>query len=215
MLSSLLSNPLGFLIFIVILLFTIAVHEYAHAKVADHLGDPTGRLMGRTTLNPLAHIDLFGLLFLLFFGFGWGKPVPFDPFNLKNPRRDAALISFAGPVSNFIIAALASLLLKLFILFKLETLFFIGSYFLLPLITFNLLLGTFNLIPIAPLDGFKVVGGLLPRSKADEWYQLEKYGILFLLALLLPIGGKSILEAILRPTLYFLNSLFIPGEFLG
>lgn len=210
MLNQLTNNPITILIFIPVLLFTIAIHEYAHAKTADYLGDPTARLMGRITLNPLAHIDLFGMLFLFFFGFGWGKPVPFDPFNLKNPRRDAALISLAGPVSNFTVAILCTIVLKLFIFFQLSPVFFIGQIILVPLVSFNLLLGVFNLIPVAPLDGFKVVGGILPEDRAREWYQLEKYGILFLLALLFPIQGHSMLSTILSPMLTFLNNLLLP-----
>lgn len=206
MLNQLTSNPIAILFFIPVLLFTIAIHEYAHAKTADYLGDPTGRLMGRITLNPLAHIDLFGMLFLFLFGFGWGKPVPFDPFNLKNPHRDAALISLAGPVSNFITAILSVIVLKLFMLFELELLVFIGQVLLMPLISFNLLLGVFNLIPVAPLDGFKVVGGILPEDRAREWYQLEKYGIFFLLALLFPIQGHSMISTIISPILSFLNN---------
>lgn len=207
-------NPISFFIFLVVLLFTITIHEYAHAKMADHLGDPTGRLMGRVSLNPFVHIDLFGLLLLFFVGFGWGKPVPFDPFNLKNPRRDAALISLAGPAVNFIIAIIGSFMLKLFIFYELQNLNIMGSLivsFIGYLISFNIVLGVFNLLPIAPLDGFKVVGGFLPRARADEWYQLEKYGIFFLLALLLPIGGKSMLEIIMRPMINFVNSLLIPS----
>lgn len=210
MLNQLTNNPIALLIFIPVLLFTIAIHEYAHAKTADYLGDPTARLMGRITLNPLAHIDLFGMLFLLFFGFGWGKPVQFDPFNLKNPRRDAALISLAGPVSNFIVAILSVVILRLFMLFELELLVIIGQVLLIPLVSFNLLLGVFNLIPVAPLDGFKVVGGILSEERAREWYQLEKYGIFFLLSLLFPIQGHSMISTILYPILSFLNNLLLP-----
>lgn len=210
MITSLLDSPLSLLIFIVVLLYTIAIHEYAHAKTADYLGDPTARLMRRVTLNPLSHIDLFGMLFLFLFGFGWGKPVPFDPFNLKNPRRDAALISLAGPASNFALAVATSVIFKLFIFFQLEFLILIGSLILAPLISFNLVLGVFNLIPVAPLDGFKVVGGILSEDQSRQWYQLEKYGIVFLLALLFPINGTSMLSTILSPTLTFLNKLLIP-----
>lgn len=211
MINSFLNNPFSFLIFLLVLLATIAVHEYAHAKVADHLGDPTARLMGRTTLNPLAHIDLFGLIFLLFFGFGWGKPVPFDPFNLKNPKRDAAIISFAGPLSNFIIAIASSFLMKLLIFLQLPVVTLIGLSLLSPLIYLNLILGIFNLVPVAPLDGFKVVGGLLPEKKAREWYQLEKYGIFFLLALLLPVvGGRSMIETFIFPVIGFFTQLLLP-----
>src|SRR3990167_10568404 len=95
-----------FVFFIPALLIALTVHEFSHALVADKLGDPTPRLMKRLSLNPLNHLDPIGTLMLLFFHFGWGKPVPFDPFNLRHPRRDAALISLAGPVSNLILAAI-------------------------------------------------------------------------------------------------------------
>src|SRR3989344_8967020 len=116
MLSYIFSNPVLFFVYLIALLVAIAVHEFSHALAADYLGDPTARLAGRLKLNPLVHIDGMGLLFLLLFGFGWGKPVGFDPFNLKNPRKDAAIISLAGPFSNFILASLLSIVLK-FIIF--------------------------------------------------------------------------------------------------
>ena len=209
MLQQFFENPLFLVVFVPVLLFTIAIHEYAHARMADYLGDPTGRLMGRMTINPLAHIDLFGLLFLFLFGFGWEKPVPFDPFNLKNPRRDAAIISLAGPVSNFTAAILCSFLLKLITFFPLGIISTIGSPVLQIIISFNILLGVFNLVPIAPLDGFKIVGGILPEKKAHEWYQLERYGIIFLLVLIMPVGRTSMLTLLIMPIIDFLTRLLI------
>lgn len=210
MINELFTNPLYFIISIIALAVAISVHEFAHAWMSDRLGDPTARLAGRLTLNPLVHIDLTGLLFLLFVGFGWGKPVPFDPYNLKNPRKDAALISIAGPMSNFILAAVLSILLRLFIFFKLSFLFTIGAVIFIPMITLNLVLGVFNLLPINPLDGFKIVGGVLSDEKAKEWYSLEKYGMIFLLLLIIPLGRSSMLDMIIRPAFYFLLKLFLP-----
>lgn len=190
---SLLSNPLLLVVYIVSLLTAIGIHEYAHARTADYLGDPTPRLQGRVSLNPLVHIDLAGILFLVFFGFGWGKPVIFDPYNLKNPRRDAALISIAGPVSNIILAIILSLVLRL-----------TGAEFILiPAISLNIMLAVFNLLPVAPLDGFKIVGGILSERRAREWYGLERYGMIFLLLLVIPIGGSSMVQVILRPIMSF------------
>jgi len=209
MLTSFFTNPLSTIIFIMLLLVTITIHEFSHAKMADYLGDPTARLAGRLTLNPLVHLDLFGLLFLFFFGFGWGKPVPFDPFNLKNPRQDSAKIALAGPGSNFIMAILGSLLLRLFILFKLSILLTIGKIFLPAFIFLNLLLGVFNLLPISPLDGFKIVGGLLSEKQAEQWHQLERYGIIFLLLFIFPLGQKSMLEIFLSPLINFLYNLLV------
>lgn len=192
MIGSLFSNPLSLVIVFIALIIAITVHEFAHAFVADKLGDPTPRLQGRLTLNPLSHLDPIGTLMILLVSFGWGKPVQFDPFNLKNPRRDAALISIAGPISNLLLAILLSIIIR----FIPPT---IGQ-FLLPIIYLNVLLAVFNLLPIHPLDGFKIVGGFLSEQQAREWYSLEKYGFIFLILLLLiPSKGNSLLFSILGP----------------
>jgi len=215
MINILFSNPLLFVVYIAALLMAIAVHEFSHAAVADYLGDPTPRLQGRLKLNPFVHIDRFGLIFLLFFGFGWGKPVQFDPYNLKNPRKDAAFISIAGPISNFIMAIILSLLLRLFLLFDQHLLIAISSFIIIPFISLNVMLGVFNLLPIHPLDGFKIVGGILPEEKAKEWYQLERYGMIFLLMLIFPLGRSSMLDIIIKPAISFLLPLFIPSSVPG
>ncbi len=213
MLTLLLTNPILFLLSAVSLVIAITIHEFAHAKMADHLGDPTPRLQGRVTLNPAAHLDLYGTIFLLLVGFGWGKPVQFDPFNLDNARKDAALISIVGPVSNFLLAIVSSAILYLFTFFGLEIPLIIGSL-LIVFIQMNILLGVFNLLPVHPLDGFKIVEGLLNEQQAREWHQLERYGFLFLIALILPIGGQSMLHTILDPVMSFLNGFLIPGGIL-
>jgi len=211
MLSYLFTNPPLFVVYLISLLAAIAVHEFSHAAAADLLGDPTPRLQGRLKLDPRVHIDKFGMLFLLLFGFGWGKQVEFDPYNLKNPRRDAAWISIAGPMSNFILALLLSLLLKLFILVKLNVLATIGMFLFLPMIHMNLVLGIFNLLPIDPLDGFKIVGGFLPEEKAREWYSLKRYGMIFLILMIIPFGKTSMLDGILRPVVNFFYNLLVPS----
>jgi Zn-dependent protease len=203
------NNPAGFLIYIIALFTAITIHEFAHALVADYLGDPTPRLSGRLKLDPRVHIDLYGLLFLFFFGFGLGKPVPFDPFNLKNPRRHAGLISLAGPTSNFILALILSLILKLFNFFDIPFLSTIGYFLFIPFIHLNLILGVFNLLPIHPLDGFKIVGAILPENQAKEWFQLERYGFIFLLMFVFPFGGKSMLEIFIKPIFNFLLNIFV------
>lgn len=210
MLSYLFSNPLLFLIYIVSLLIAIAIHEFSHALMADYLGDPTPRLQGRLKIDPRVHIDPTGIIFLLLFGFGWGKPVEFDPYNLKNPRKDAALISIAGPISNLILAILLATILRLFIFFKLKILTTIGMFIFLPIIQMNLVLGIFNLIPVHPLDGFKIVGGILSKEKAEEWYSLQKYGWLFLILLIIPVGNSSMLDGVIRPIITFLFNLLMP-----
>lgn len=215
MINTLLSNPLMLIIYAIALLTAITVHEFSHAYVADHLGDPTPRLQGRLSFNPLVHLDPMGILFLLLVGFGWGKPVGFDPYNLKDPRRDAALISIAGPISNFTLALLLSILLRLFIFFNQPILITIGTIFIPYMIILNVILGVFNLLPIHPLDGFKIVGGILPEEKAREWYELQKYGLIFLLLLIIPLGQSSMLDTIMRPVATFLLNLFLPHSFTG
>ncbi len=192
------------------LVFTITIHEFSHALIADYLGDPTPRLQNRLKLNPLVHLDPIGIAFLLFFSVGWGKPVEIDPYNLKNPRKDMAIISLAGPLSNFILALILSILIRLLNFFDINFLTIIGNLFFIPLIQNNLILGFFNLIPVYPLDGFKIFGGILDEKNAHEWYSLQKYGYLFLILLIFPINGKSIFQIIFQPIIYFLFSFFIP-----
>lgn len=199
MLSLLNVNPAYFLLYLMALVVAITIHEFAHARTADYLGDPTPRLQGRISLNPLRHLDLFGMVFLLFAGFGWGKPVQFDPFNLKDPRRDSAIISVAGPVSNILLALVLAIIIRIY-----------PTELLIPFIQFNVTLAIFNLLPVHPLDGFKIVGGILPREKAHEWYQLERYGIIFLILLILPLGQRSMLDSILGPPVRFIMNLLIP-----
>jgi len=198
----LLSNPLEFIITIVGLVIGLTIHEFSHALAADRLGDPTPRMQKRLTLNPLAHLDPVGTAFLIFFGFGWGKPVQYDPFNLTHPRRDAAIIALAGPASNILIAILFSVLFRI-IPFGWTSLF-------LPFIYFNVMLALFNFIPIYPLDGFRIVGGLLNEEQSRQWQGLERYGMLFLIALIFPFGSSSMLQFILSPVLRFVLSLLLP-----
>ena len=202
MLSQLVANPIVFIFWALGLILAITIHEFAHAFMADRLGDPTPRLQGRLTLNPLAHLDPLGTLMLLLTRFGWGKPVQFDPFNLANPRRDAAIISLAGPVSNLATAALAATVIRLFP---------IAYPLLLPLIVLSVGLALFNLIPIHPLDGGKIILGLLPHGLASEWDRiLHQYGLIILILLLLPISGISPISALLSPAIAFTLNLLLP-----
>lgn len=214
MISYLFTSPSLFALILFSIIIAITIHEYSHAWMADYLGDPTPRLQGRLKLNPLVHIDTIGMLFLLFIGFGWGKPVQFDPYNLKDPRKDAAWISIAGPSSNFILAIILALLLKLFIFLQLNFMIAIGSLIFAPMIQMNLLLGVFNLLPIHPMDGFKIVEGILPEEKAHEWVQLQRFGMIFLIMLIIPIGGSSMLSGILFPVVRLLFNLLVPGGIL-
>jgi Zn-dependent protease len=220
MFDLLFNNPLSFLLSVVGLAVAITVHEFAHAYAAEHLGDPTPRLMGRLTLNPLKHLDPIGTIMLFVVRFGWGKPVQFDPFNLRHPRRDSAIISLAGPFSNFLTAIIAAILFQILFSFRvtllsysfvgLLTYIFIGL--LQPIILYNVILGVFNLVPIHPLDGFKIVEGILPEEYARQWKELEPYGMIFLLFLIFPIFGSiSPISRFISPIINFIISLLLPS----
>jgi len=194
---------LSFLIWGLALIIAVTIHEFSHAFIADKLGDPTASLEGRVSLNPLKHLDPIGTLMLLVFRFGWGKPVPFDPFNLRHPKRDSALIALAGPASNLILATLLAVSLK-FLALPLLTLLFI------PIIIININLAIFNFLPIPPLDGSKILYGILPLSWAEEFNSFMKdYGILLLILLILPIGGTSLVINLILPVISFLTNLLI------
>lgn len=198
------ANPYAFILYLLSIVIAITVHEFAHAYAADYLGDPTPEMQGRVTLNPASHVDPMGMIVLLFFGFGWGRPVLFDPFNLKDPRKDAAIIAVAGPASNIILAIASSALAYGIVGLQGLLIIDILYAFLTIFIMLNLFLAFFNLIPVHPFDGFKIVGGLLPREKAEEWYQLERYGFLFLILLIFPFGGQSMAGTIVS---FFINPL--------
>lgn len=205
MFTTLLSNPILFLIWAIGLVMAISIHEFAHAKAADTLGDPTPRSQGRLTLNPLSHLDPLGTLALLFLGFGWGKPVMFDPYNLRNPLKDSALIALAGPVSNILLAIVLSLILKFVPGIDLLTSVF-------PIIIFmNIMLAIFNLVPIFPLDGEKILGGLLPKELYYEYSSImRQYGTIILILMLLPIaGGTSPISALISPAISFITNLLL------
>jgi len=198
-----------YLIKIVCIIIAVTVHEFCHAKTADNLGDPTPSLQGRVTLDPRSHLDPMGSLLFLLVGFGWGKPVPYDPYNLKNPRKDAAMIALAGPMSNFGMAIVCALILRVMGAEAAHSTLTGGI--LSIFISINLMLGIFNFIPIAPLDGFRIVGGILPEDQVDEWYKLERYGFIFLLLFILPfVGGRSMLQTFISPVISLLTGILIP-----
>lgn len=170
---------------LLVVALVISVHEASHAYFANRLGDPTARLLGRMTINPVAHIDPIGtlvvplVLYLLSgFVFGWAKPTPINPLNFVNPRRDSAIVAFAGPASNFALAIVFSILFRV-----LPPSIF--SDILIILVVINLLLGIFNLIPIPPLDGYKVLLGIAPKEIALRLAVLERYGPIILIVFLL------------------------------
>ena len=189
-----------------IFLFAIIIHEISHGWVAYKLGDPTAKYAGRLTLNPMAHIDPFGMillpLILTMMGspviFGWAKPVPVNFWNLKNPRRDMIWVGLAGPIANIILAFALSLFLKINI--NLPALIF---NILIAGIYVNLVLAVFNLIPIPPLDGSRVVVGLLPRELAVRYIRLERFGIPLIFLLMF----MGLFNYLIRPIVQILANL--------
>ncbi|MBT4516769.1 MAG: site-2 protease family protein [Candidatus Komeilibacteria bacterium] len=165
LISTLFSDPTIFLVIILSLVYALTIHEFSHALVATYLGDNTAKFSGRLNLNPLSHMEFFGTLMLLFAGFGWGKPVPVNPYNLKWRRWGMAMVSLAGPASNFISVAIFAGIVNV-----LSNFVPAGSLvfdFLFYLIFINFILGIFNLIPIPPLDGSKVLFAILPSHMDD------------------------------------------------
>lgn len=171
-------------------LFAVMLHEVAHGYVAARFGDPTARLLGRLTLNPLRHLDPIGTLALLFFGFGWARPVPVNFRNLHNPRRDMIWVALAGPLTNFTLALASALLLRT--LGGLHGVYVPGGSVLGPYLEpvalmagfslyINIILSVFNLIPIPPLDGGRVLSGLLPKRQADLLSRIEPFGFMVIL----------------------------------
>ncbi|TAK29922.1 MAG: site-2 protease family protein [Chloroflexota bacterium] len=188
------------------LLIAITIHEFSHALVANRLGDLTATAMGRLTLNPIKHLDPLGTIMLVVVGFGWGKPVPVDPGRLRvGPRQGMALVSIAGPASNLILASALLLLMRGGILpVPHGTVSLLNSSALLSnlvttVISLNIILAVFNMIPLPPLDGFKVALGVLPREVAYPFSRLEQYGamVLFLLVMVDNYAGTGVLSRII------------------
>lgn len=190
------------LILLAVLVYSAILHEIAHGYVAERLGDPTARLMGRITLNPIPHIDPIMTialpLILLLSGspvlFGAAKPVPVDPFNLKEGRKDIALVSLAGPATNVIIAVITAGIIKLLSFLPISFEVYSAVFPILELVVrLNLLLALFNLIPIPPLDGSKIFALILPEREAAQYLSIGFIGIFILFFLLMfPIGGFSL-----------------------
>lgn len=195
MLSNLLSGNLGFIEAIVYILsslavifLTLPVHEFAHGFVAEKLGDKTPRWQGRITLNPFAHIDWIGAACILLFGFGWAKPVQVNMNGFKNPKRDMAIVALAGPASNIIVAFLCLLATNLLSLIPfipaLNTVIYFIYYFFFFIAEINIYLAVFNLIPVPPLDGSRLLTALLPYKYYNLLMHYERYIYIGLLALI-------------------------------
>ncbi|HOZ80841.1 MAG TPA: site-2 protease family protein [Candidatus Woesebacteria bacterium] len=192
---------------LIALVIAITIHEFAHALVADRLGDPTPRSQGRLTLNPLAHLDPLGTLMLLIAHFGWGKPVQIDPYNFSHPKRDELLVALAGPTSNIFLAIVTGLLIRFFPNNPLISLYVVF------LIT-NLSLAIFNLIPIPPLDGSKILINLLPSHLSVELSEsFDKFGIVLLIIFLfLPFNGSSLVSHLMTPIINFCLRYLLLGH---
>lgn len=196
---------LSILIGFVILLYSAILHEIAHGYVADRLGDPTARLMGRLTLDPRKHLDPI-MSFLLpltmylvppHIAIGGAKPVPVDPFNLKDGRKDVALVSLAGPLTNVVLAILASLAIRALAFFPMFSGYLFAASILNAILDINIFLAIFNLLPIPPLDGSKIFSLLLPEREAASFLSLGRFGIFILFFLLaFPIAGFSLQDLI-------------------
>jgi len=187
-----------------LLLFSITVHEYFHGLMAEKKGDDTARLLGRLTLNPAAHIDIIGTIVLPLIAivsgfplFGWAKPVPINPMRLRNRRQDMMMIGIAGPVANFSIAFVSAMLLRGI---RLAGAFYMFTPLLQYLLVINVILGVFNLVPVPPLDGSHILGGLLPAEMAYRYERISRYGFIIIIFLLY----SGVLWGVLLPVVSFI-----------
>ena len=200
-----------YIIAVSVLLFSVIIHEVAHGFVAYKRGDSTAKLLGRLTLNPVNHIDIFGSVILpavlMLIGapvFGWAKPVPINIYNLKNPKKDVILVSLAGVTANFTLALIAGIMMFFIRNFFVNIAVMASIYVILQyVIVVNIVLFIFNLIPIPPLDGSKILLFILPKDIARQYAQIEKYGFWIILVLL----GTNILWKIMGPIANFLIKL--------
>jgi Zn-dependent protease len=196
------------------ILLALTFHEYAHAYAAYRYGDDTAKQSGRLTLNPLRHLDPLGTIMIFLVHFGWAKPVPVNPSRLGNPKKDMLWISAAGPLANMVLALASGLLIRVLLVMgntpdrhtAIGLLFFI----LIMSLQINLALAIFNILPIAPLDGSKILSALLPARYGKLIYFLERYGPFILIGLILfgQATGASVLGGLIWPFVDFFSALF-------
>ena len=196
------------------ILLALTFHEFAHAYVANRLGDDTAKRSGRLTMNPLAHLDPLGTIMIFIVHFGWAKPVPVNPYNLRNPKQDMLWISAAGPLSNILLALISGLLLRFIGSVGME----LGNFSIMGILIvmikwsliINLALAIFNILPIAPLDGSKILYGILPARFGKPIQLMERYGPVLLIGILIfsYITKVSILGRMIWPFVTFFSELF-------
>lgn len=207
------NSAASLVVFVLILLFSAIIHEVSHGQMAFMLGDKTAKLMGRITLNPLPHLDPLGSVLLPAllilsnsgFFFAWAKPVPVNPYNLKNPKRDTALVALAGPGSNIFIAISLAIILRILIMLGIVSPTDGFSFLMLKVVLINLMLAIFNLVPIPPLDGSKILFGILPRQFANFENFLNQYGIIVLFLFIFWFSWLIV------PVIYFFFNLLTYG----
>ncbi len=178
-------------------LFALTFHELSHGYIANLLGDPTAKNAGRLTLNPLKHLDPLGTLAIFIIKIGWAKPVPVNPNNFKNPQKDMLLVALAGPGSNMILAIVSAILVKLLLVLPVLPIYIMNPLYLMlkTSVWVNVLLAVFNCLPIPPLDGSKILMGLLPLNLAYSYSRIEPYGFILLLILF----ATGVLEKVIWP----------------
>ncbi len=202
------SNALGMLLRVAAVFLCLTIHETSHGLAAYALGDPTAKREHRLSLNPLRHIDILGLAMMFFVGFGWAKPVPVDMRYFKHPKSGMAITALAGPVSNFVLALVLLLICKFMAIHVVATAFSVTLYqFLLTTALLSVGLGTFNLIPIPPLDGSKVLFSFLPDRAYLKLMYYERYGMLVLLLLSFAGAGDGFLSMLMRAVFHAMLAL--------
>lgn len=204
---------ISFLYTLPALLFCLSIHEFAHAYTAYKLGDRSQKVMGRLTLNPFSHIDISGFICIALFGFGWGKPVLIDDRNFKNRAAGNAITAFAGPLSNLIMAIIFTIILKILLITGVVSIAVeagVGAIILnmlILVIQFNVVFGIFNLIPIPPFDGSRILFYFLPQKGREVMYNIEKYSFIIILVILITGVGSKIVSPIINFVLSLLSKI--------
>ena len=202
------------------ILLALSFHEYAHGWMAYRLGDPTAKYAGRLTMNPLAHLDPLGTMMIIIVHFGWAKPVPVNPMNLRDPKKDMLWIALAGPVSNVIMAAGLGIILRIMSGMGLRVDgSFLGyfQYMLYFAVMINLVLAIFNMIPIPPLDGSRILFGMLPTEYEESYLRFQQFGPMLLLGLVVMNSflGIPIFSMLITPFVSLFSSLFVGRDLIN